>query len=56
MIGLMEAKNGTCQVKDMAAGTQEEVKQEKLIDFIIDKIGEDNLDFYSPSKDFIMKK
>lgn len=56
MIGLMEAKNGTCQVKDMEAWTQEEVKREDLIDFIIDKIGEENLDFYSPSKDFIMKK
>lgn len=56
MIWLMEAKNGLCQVKDMEAWTQEEVKQEELIDYIIDKIWEENLDFYSPSKDFIMKK
>lgn len=55
IIGLMEAKNWTCQVKDMEAWTQEEVKQSNLIDYIIWKIGEDNLDFYSPSRDFMVR-
>jgi len=51
LVGLMEARNGVFQVRNIPAGTQEEVKKEELIDYIIWKIGEDKLDFYEPSKD-----
>ncbi len=51
LVGLMEARNGIFQVRNIPAGTQEEVKKEDLIDYIIDKIGEDKLDFYEPSRD-----
>lgn len=49
LVGLMEARNGIFQVRNLEAGTQQEVKKEDLIDYIIDKIGEDKLDFYEPS-------
>jgi histidyl-tRNA synthetase len=51
LVGLMEARNGVFQVRNIPAGTQEEVKKEELIDYIIGKIGKDQLDFYEPSKD-----
>ncbi len=51
LVGLMEARNGVFQVRNIPAGTQEEVKKEELIDYIIGKIGEDKLDFYEPSRD-----
>jgi hypothetical protein len=34
----MEAKNGIFQVRDVAAGTQEGIKKEDLIEHIISKI------------------
>jgi hypothetical protein len=49
----MEARNGIFQVRDIEAGTQEEVKKEELIDYVIEKIGKKNLDFYEPSRDLI---
>ena len=51
LVGLMEARNGVFQVRNLEAGTQAEVKKEELIDYIIEKIGKDKLDFYEPSKD-----
>jgi len=51
LVGLMEARSWIFQVRNIPAGTQEEVKKEELIDYIIDKIGEDKLDFYEPSRD-----
>jgi len=53
LVWLMEARNGIFQVKDTVAWTQEEVKKEELIDYIIWKIGSDKLDFYVPTKDLI---
>ncbi len=53
MVGIMEARNGILQVRNTIEWTQEEVKKEKLIDYIIDKIWRENLDFYSPIKDLI---
>lgn len=53
LVGLMEARNGIFQVRNLEAGTQQEVKKEDLIDYIIDKIGEDKLDFYEPSRDLV---
>ncbi len=49
----MEARSGVFQVRNMEDGTQAEVKKEDLIDYIIDKIGEDQLDFYEPSRDLL---
>ncbi len=54
VIGIMEAKKWVCQFKDMEKGTQEEVPLNQLIDKVIGIIGEEKLDFYHPSKDFIM--
>lgn len=56
IVGIMEARNGVAQVKDMEAWTQEEVKLENLLDYIIEKIWEENLDFYSPSRDWIIEE
>jgi len=50
----MEARNGIFQVRDMENGTQSEVKKEDLIDFMIEKIGKENLDFYSPERDLMI--
>ena len=54
IIGIMEAKMWVCQLKNMDAGTQEEVKLSNLLNVLVDKIGEENLDFYSPTKDFMI--
>ncbi|MDD3793843.1 MAG: His/Gly/Thr/Pro-type tRNA ligase C-terminal domain-containing protein [Candidatus Gracilibacteria bacterium] len=54
MVGIMEARNGIFQVRDMENGTQSEVKKENLIDFMIEKIGKENLDFYSPERDLMI--
>jgi histidyl-tRNA synthetase len=56
IVGVMEAKNWVCQLKDMVAGTQEEVKLDNLLDHIIGKVWKENLDFYSPAKDFIIEE
>jgi len=53
LVGLMEARSGVFQVRNIEAWTQEEVKKEELIDYIIDKIGQDQLDFYEPSRDLV---
>jgi histidyl-tRNA synthetase len=53
MVWVMEARNGLFQVRDMEAWTQEEVKKDELIAYIIEKIGKDRLDFYSPAKDML---
>lgn len=54
MVWIMEARNGIFQVRDMDNGTQSEVKKENLIDFMIEKIGKENLDFYSPERDLMI--
>ncbi len=53
MVWIMEARSWTFQVRDTISGTQEEVNKDKLIEYIIDKIGDDKLDFYCPAKDLI---
>ena len=50
----MEAKQKICQLKDMLAGTQEEVKLSDLLSRVVEKVGTADLDFYSPMKDFII--
>jgi histidyl-tRNA synthetase len=53
LVAVMEARSGVFQVRNIEAGTQEEVKKEELIDYIIGKIGESSLNFYEPSKDLV---
>jgi len=50
----MEAKTGVFQVRNMEDGTQEEVKKDDIIEYIIDKVGVDVLNFYSPARDLVM--
>ncbi|EKE26004.1 MAG: Histidyl-tRNA synthetase [uncultured bacterium (gcode 4)] len=56
IVWIMEAKNKVCQLKDMVAWTQEEIKIDKLLDYVIEKVWKENLDFYNPAKDFIIKE
>ncbi len=51
LVAVMEARSGVFQVRNIPAGTQEEVKKDDLIDYIIEKIWKDKLDFYEPSLD-----
>ena len=51
IVGIMEARSGNWQLRNMKKWTQNEIRQEELIDFIVDQIGKENLDFYSPVKD-----
>ena len=53
MVWLMEARNWIFQVRDLEDWTQEEVKKEDLIKYIIDKVGTEKLDFYCPASDLI---
>ena len=55
IVGVMEARNGKWQVRNFTKGTQEEVKKENILDYIIEKIGKNKLDTYSPIKDLINK-
>jgi len=53
MVWLMEARNWIFQVRNTEEWTQEEVKKEDLIEFIIEKIWKDSLDFYNPARDLV---
>ena len=53
IIGIMEARNSICQLKDIELGTQEEVHLSKLLDTIIGHIGHNQLESYHPSEDFL---
>ncbi|HRI36757.1 MAG TPA: His/Gly/Thr/Pro-type tRNA ligase C-terminal domain-containing protein [bacterium] len=55
VIGIMEAKNKVCQLKDLVHGTQEEVPLAELIDTIVERLGTENLDFFHPIKDLIIE-
>lgn len=55
LVWVMEARNGIFQVRDTESWTQEEVKKEELIDYVIEKIGKENLDFYEPSRDLVQE-
>lgn len=55
MVWLMEARNGIFQVRNMEDGTQEEVKKDDLINYIVEKIWKESLDFYEPSRDLLTK-
>ncbi len=53
IVWVMEAKSWVFQVRNNISGVQEEVKKDELIDYIIDKIGSEALDFYDPSRDLL---
>jgi hypothetical protein len=54
IVGIMEAKKGVCQLKDMLHGTQVEVKIQDLLDRVIAEIDPNELDFYVPAKDWVI--
>jgi histidyl-tRNA synthetase len=56
IVGIMEAKKGICQLKDMVNGTQEEVSLSKLIETVVSRIDPKELDFYSPTRDFVIEE
>lgn len=50
ILGLTEVREGTIIIRDMSVGTQEIVPFEEAIPRIIDKLGNDTLDKYSPGE------
>jgi len=54
MVWIMEASSWIYQVRNMIDGTQKEVKKDNLLDYIINQLWDQKLDFYSPSKDLII--
>ena len=56
IIGIMEARRGVCQLKNMEKGIQKEIKLDELLDHMVEVIGEKNLDFYDPTKELIQGK
>lgn len=55
IVWIIEAKTWNFQVRDNIKWTQEEVKKEELLDYVISKIWDENLDFYCPAKDLIIE-
>lgn len=53
IIGMIEAKKGVCQLKNMEKGTQKEVKLDDLLRTMVEIVGEENLDFHDPTKELI---
>lgn len=56
IIGIMEARRGVCQLKNMEKGIQKEIKLDELLDHMVEVIGEKNLDFYDPTKELLQGK
>lgn len=50
LIGITEVREGTAIIRDMQKGVQETVKMEKVTDRLVNLIGEENLDKYSPGE------
>lgn len=50
LIGITEVREGTAIIRDMEKGSQETVKFEEVKDRIVELIGEENLDKYSPGE------
>ncbi|MBU1151430.1 hypothetical protein KJ632_01215, partial [Patescibacteria group bacterium] len=48
LIGLTEVREGTAIVRDMKKGVQETMPMDEVVDKMVELIGEDNLDTYSP--------
>ncbi len=56
IVGIMEAKNWNWQLRNMKKGTQDEIKKDDIIDFVVSQIWKENLDFYSPIRDLTIGK
>lgn len=56
IVGIMEAKKGVCQLRNMSDGTQKEVPISLLITETLSMIDPKELDFYSPTRDFVVEK
>lgn len=56
IIGIMEARRGVCQLKNMEKWIQKEVKLAELLEHMVGVIGEENLDFYDPMKELLQSK
>lgn len=54
IVGIMEAKKGVCQLKDMVNGTQKEIPLSDLLSTVMAEVDPKELDFYSPAKDFVI--
>lgn len=50
IIGLTEVREGTAIIRDMRVGTQKTVPMENVVEEVIKRIGEDQLDMYSPGE------
>lgn len=50
ILGITEVREGTIIIRNMEKGSQEIVKFDQVIDEVISKIGEKNLDKYSPGE------
>ncbi|MEK7672261.1 MAG: histidine--tRNA ligase [Patescibacteria group bacterium] len=50
LIGLTEVREGTAIIRDMSKGVQETVKTEQVVERLVELIGEDELDKYTPGE------
>lgn len=50
LIGLTEVREGTAIIRDMKVGTQATVPFDKVVEEVIKRIGQKNLDFYDPTE------
>ncbi len=50
LIGITEVREGTAIIRDMKKGVQETVPHDHVVDRLIELIGEENLDNYSPGE------
>ena len=50
LIGITEVREGTAIIRDMQKGQQETVKMENVAARLVELIGEDDLDRYTPGE------
>jgi histidyl-tRNA synthetase len=50
LIGITEVREGTAIIRDMEKGVQETVKIEEVVDRLVELIGKDSLDLYTPGE------
>jgi histidyl-tRNA synthetase len=50
LIGLTEVREGTAIIRDMSRGVQEHLPMNKVAERLVELIGEDDLDIYSPGE------
>lgn len=50
LIGLTEVREGTAIIRDMERGSQEKVNMDEVVDKLVELIGEDDLDRYTPGE------